>query len=180
MSNKEIQIKKVCNLYVNDWHFTTTILPHINNQITAKKKVITILENGIKDKIEEILSKMNLKEETNEKILQINWTSNKTCKYEKIEKQIEKEEKQIEKEEKEIEIIISGTKEYIENANKVVEKLISKTNLSKITIINCYELTKYQTIDEIVNSYEYILNTSGIEKTSEKFKLKSEENKNVI
>ena len=85
MENKEKIIKKVCSFYVNEWHLTTMMLPHINENITKNTQILTILENGIQEKVEELVSRMNLKEETKSKILSKNWTSNKMYKYDNIE-----------------------------------------------------------------------------------------------
>jgi len=75
MKNIENKVKRICDLYVNDWHLTTTLLPYINTQISKNTEIITILENGIIDNVKELLSKMNLNKATQDKILQIDWTS---------------------------------------------------------------------------------------------------------
>lgn len=169
----DTEIKKICGLYVNEWHLTTMILPYIHKTIKEKNKVITILENGIKDNILELLSKMNLDNKLNEKILEINWTSNKTCKYEEIKYQIQEQNK-------EIKIIVKGTTQYIKNANRNIEKLINEIKPKEVTIINCYDVSKYKNVNEILKQYEYIINTAGIRKVEEVFKLKNEKIDNVI
>lgn len=169
----DTEIKKICGLYVNEWHLTTMILPYIHKTIKEKNKVITILENGIKDNILELLSKMNLDNKLNEKILEINWTSNKTCKYEEIKHQIQEQNK-------EIKIIVKGTTQYIKNANRNIEKLINEIKPKEVTIINCYDVSKYKNVNEILKQYEYIINTAGIRKVEEVFKLKNEKIDNVI
>ena len=62
---------------------------------------------------------MNLNKATQDKILQIDWTST-IYKHSKIKNIIEEKQKIANK----IEIIIKGSKEYIENANKGIEKLL--------------------------------------------------------
>lgn len=159
--------EKICAFYVNDWHLTTMILPYMKRKIEEETKVITILENGIQDNIKEILSKMNLRKELEIKILEVNWTSSKIMKYSKIKEEIVKEAK----EGKNIEVLISGNKEYIELANKNIEKVIESTKTKgTIKIINCYEITEFNNVSEITKKHNYILNTSGVRKVEEVFK----------
>lgn len=165
MKEKENQIIRVCSFYVNDWHLTTMILPHIKRTIEKETKVLTILENGIENKVEELLSKMNLNPITQNKILEINWTSNPACKYSYIKNQIELMIDNIEQ----INIIVNGTKEYIEIANENIEKVMKNIKGKKVTIINCYEITKYKEINKILDKHDFVLNTSGIKEIEEVF-----------
>lgn len=165
MKEKENQIIKVCSFYVNDWHLTTMILPHIKRTIEENTKVLTILENGIKNKVEELLSKMNLNPITQNKILEINWTGNPACKYSYIKDQIESVIDNIEQ----INIIVNGTKEYIKVANKNIEKVIKNVIGKKITIIDCYETTNCKEINQILDKHDFVLNTSGIKEIEEVF-----------
>lgn len=166
MKNSEIKVNKVCGFYVNDWHLTTMILPHINKSIKKNENIITIMEKGIKQQIEELLSKMNLNENTQEKILTIDWTSKPACKYSNLKEEMEEKLKNSEK----LNIIINGTKEYIEIANLNIYKAIENLKLKEITIINCYEITKQSDIKDILNKHEFVLNTSGINKIENVFK----------
>lgn len=158
-------ISKVCSLYVDNWHLTTMLLPYVNKTVKKNEKVLTILEVGIKDKVEELLSKMNLKPETQNKILEINWTSNELCKYSKIVEQI----KTLANEIQTINIITTGTQSYKNNANRNIQKLLKEITNKKVTIIDCYDVTKYKEIDKILEKYEFVLNTSGIKKKEEIF-----------
>lgn len=177
MKDNKNQVRKICSFYVDDWHLTAMILPHINRTIKENKGVLTILENGIRNNIEELLSKMNLNLETQQQILEINWTSNTTCKYSKIKKELEEKAKFANK----IEIIVNGTEEYIEIANENIEKVIKNIEGKEIEIINCYETTKYKDITKILDKHELVLNTSGIKKIEEVFtNYKQEESSNSI
>ncbi len=165
MKEYENQIIKVCSFYVNDWHLTTMILPHIKRTIEENTKVLTILENSIKNRVEELLSKMNLNPITQNKILEINWTSSLICKYSDIKNKIESVASDIEQ----INIIVNGTEEYIEIANSNIEKVIKNVKGKKVTIINCYEVTKYKEINQILDKHDFVLNTSGIKNIEEVF-----------
>ncbi len=158
-------VTKVCSFYVNDWHLTTMLLPHINRTINENKKVLTILESGIKNNIEELISKMNLKPETQNKILEINWNNKPVCKYSEIKSEIEALLNDVQA----INIIVNGNEEYIDVANRNIDKVTKGIFGKEITTINCYEATKYNKIDNILNKHDFVLNTSGIKEISEVF-----------
>lgn len=165
MKEKENQIVRVCSFYLSDWHLITKILPYIKRTTEENSKVLTILEDSIKDKVEELISRMNLNPITQSKILEINWTGNPACKYSDIKKQIELVSNDIEQ----INIIVNGSKEYTEIANKNIEKLIENITGKKITIINCYENTNYEETNKILDKHDFVLDTSGIKNIEEVF-----------
>lgn len=165
MREKQNNVSRVCSFYVNDWHLTTMLLPHINRTINENKKVLTILESGIKNNIEELLSKMNLNQEMQDSILEINWNSTPICKFSEIKNQIELLLKDVQA----INIIINGNEEYMKIANKNIDKVIKSIIGKKVTIINCYEIAKYKDISTILDKYDLVLNTSGIKQIREIF-----------
>ena len=162
MKDKEIEIQKVCGFYVNDWHFTTMILPYVRKEIEGNKKVITFFQESMKAKVEEILSKMNLNKTFEKKILEINW---KQIKQEEIEQtlKLEKENMQmfniVENEDSETgkenmnmtnrlkeeikenrqmaDILVKGDNEFIETINEKIETAMKELGeIIQITIIN--------------------------------------------
>lgn len=165
MRENNSNVTKVCSFYVNDWHLTTMLLPHINRTINENKKVLTILESGIKNNIEELLSKMNLKEGIQNKILEINWNSRKVCKFKEIKSEIEVLLKDVQA----INIIVNGNEGYIEIANKNIDKVIKNICGKEITVINCYEIAKQKEINRILDKHDFVLNTSGIKEIGEVF-----------
>lgn len=166
MINSEIKVNKVCGFYVNNWHLTTMILPYINKSLKENRPIITIMEKGIKEEVRELLSRMNLNKDTKEEILNIDWTSKSICKYSKVKNEIEEKLK----DSKKLNIIINGTKEYIEIANQNMRKAIENLKFKEITIINCYEITKQSDVKEVLDNNEFVLNTSGINKIEDVFK----------
>ena len=76
MKDKQNQIIKIAGFYVDDWHLTAMILPHIHRTLEDKEEILTILERGIQNKIENLASKIHLTPQRYNKILAINWTSN--------------------------------------------------------------------------------------------------------
>lgn len=200
MKNKETQIQKVCGFYVNDWHFTTMILPYIRKEIEANKKVITFFKNSIKSNIEEILSKMNLNKTFEQRILEINW---KQIKQEEIEQtlKLEKENMQminiVENEDSETgkenmnmtnrlkeeikenrqmaDILVKGDNEFIETINEKIETAMKELGERiQITIINFYDLSQNNEINQITKQHEYVMNTAGMQKIEKETKQKKE------
>ncbi len=175
MKNNQNQITKIVGFYVDDWHLTAMLLPHIHRTLQKGTKVLTILENGIYNNIKELLSKMNLNDETNNKILEINWTSAPICKYQKIKEEILQKAKEVDN----IQIIVKGTDEYIEIANENIEKVTKEISGKEISIINCYETKEYKEIDNILDKHDRIINTSGIKQIEEIFTEYKKKEKNI-
>lgn len=167
------EVRKICGFYVNECHLTTMILPYIHKEIEKENSIITILQNGINKNIEEILSKMNLNEALQNSILNIDWKSTKNLKYAIVKKKIQN----ISKDKKDINILINGEKEYIETANKMIEKVINETNReTQINILNYYDVTEFSNVSEITKKHDFIINTAGIKRTDETHKLEEQKN----
>ena len=168
---KEISnVKKVCGFYVSSMHLVTMILPHIKNETNRDVKFETVLEYNLKENVSNVLSNLIINDKEKENFLNINWNSNKIQKYSNIEKRL----KNILENNKEINILVSGSRKYIEEANIIIEKFLKKNsnkiNQNKITIINCYEVREFDdNIREILDSHELIINTSGIHELGDIF-----------
>jgi len=168
---KEISnVKKVCGFYVSSMHLVTMILPHIKNETNRDVKFETVLEYNLKENVSNVLSNLIINDKEKENILNINWNSNKIQKYSNIEKKL----KSILEENNEIHILISGSRKYIEEANKIIQKFLNrnsnKIGNKKITIIDCYEVREFDdNIREILDSHEAIINTSGIHEIGDIF-----------
>ncbi len=163
-------VKKVCGFYVSSMHLVTMILPHIKNVTNRDVKFETVLEYNLKENVSNVLSNLVINDKEKQNILNINWKSNKIQKYSNIEKKL----KNILENNDEINILISGSRKYIEEANKIIEKFLNKNsnkiNQKKITIIDCYEVREFDdNIREILDIHELIINTSGIHKIEDIF-----------
>jgi len=167
---KEISnVKKVCGFYVSSMHLVTMILPYIKNETNKDVKFETVLEYNLKENVSNVLSNLIINDKEKENILNINWNSNKIQKYSNIEKRLKNIIGN-----KKTNILISGSKKYIEEANIIVEKFLNKNtnkiNKKKITIINCYEVREFDdNIREILDAHELIINTSGIHEIGDIF-----------
>ena len=61
---------------------------------------------------------------------------------------------------------VSGSKDYIDRVNQNVDKWVhahvDKLQQNKLKIINCYEVTEFNSsIHEILDAHDKILNTAG-------------------
>lgn len=156
MTQVDSKIKKVCSFYISDWHLVTMLLPNIDKKINKKITITTITETDLTEKIKTLLDKLRIKNK--ERILKINWNTKE------INKEIIKNND---------EIIVNGSIEYIEKINQQIEKIIKDNNEEfkdkELTIINCYDITKYQSkVKEIIEKHDKILNTAG-EKDKEEY-----------
>ena len=165
----EKKLEKLCSFYVSDWHLTTMILPYINSKIEKDVNVVPVLENKLEENIKILVEKLNLKNK--EKILSINWKNLDSIKYENIENKLNKEiNKNNKNNETEIIILVNGSKEYIEKNNSNIEKWLETSKISKLKIINFFEVTDFNNnIVEILSNHNKVFNTSGEKEISEVF-----------
>ena len=169
MKFQEKTLIKLCSFYVSDWHLVTMLLPYINQKINEQAKIATILEKDIKENVDTLVEKLNLKNK--EKILNLNWNKNEKIKIEKAE------------ENQEIIILINGSEEYIQKQNRKLSKYFqTHTIKNNIKIINCYEITEFNgSITEILDEHDKVLNTSGEKEITEVFEdYKRKEKKAVV
>ncbi len=156
MNKNQLTKEKTCALYASDYHFEMISLPYINKKIEENKEVIVLTENNLEETMKKLLSNMNLKEETKEKIFKINWKNDDLNKFKKIKNDIEQNKKMV--------IFIKGKENYIKNINKNIEKWTAKSN--QVKIIDCYDMEEISyKLDEIIDTYKNMLNTTGERKT---------------
>ena len=93
-------------------------------------------------------------------IMKIDWNDFELTKYSKIVDRIKVEDR-------DINIIVSGSKEYIENINIGINRLIENLNAKglrdkiNVTINNCYPVKEVLSVKEILDKHDLLLNTSG-------------------
>lgn len=152
MSKNQKTKEKLCTFYASDYHFEMISLPYIDKRIDNNKEIIILTENNLENTIKTLLSKMNLKEQKKEKILNIDWKNNDLNKFKRIKSDVE--------EEKDMVIFIKGKENYINNVNKNIEKWTK--NLRNVKIIDCYDIEEIgENLDKVMNKYEKILSTGG-------------------
>ena len=139
------QKEKICVLHASDEHLVTMLIPYIYEQIKEENKVITIFEKDFKKVAEKVLK--CIKEENEVKV---DW--NKT--------NINDLNLKLNQELNNSIIIISGENRFIENVNSLLKNINEN-----FIIINCFNIFKNEKrISKIVEEYENILTTQGIEK----------------
>lgn len=161
MENLKKSTEKLCSFYVSEWHLVTMILPYINKELNEKANITTILEKNIEENIRTLISKLNLKNE--KEILGIDWKASQGRKYSELDKKLNR---MIAKENYTNVIFVSGSKDYIDRVNQNVDKWVhahvDKLQQNKLKIINCYEVTEFNSsIHEILDTHDKILNTAG-------------------
>lgn len=148
-------IKKICNFYVSDWHLAVMLLPYINKEINKGTKITTVFQNNMKNNIETLVRKLNLKNE--KEILQIDWnTKNNSILERYIKENLSGGEENL--------FIINGDKEYVEKSNEKVIEYIGKNKTKKnfIKIVDCYEVEQNEEkMYNIIKMHDCVLNTSG-------------------
>ena len=150
--------KKVCAFYASDYHFEMVSLPYIDKKMKENDEIVILTENNLEGTVKKVLSKVNLKEDKKEEILNLNWKSEDSEKFQKIENNIKKNKNTV--------IFVKGKEKYIDKANENIDNLTQ--NDSNIKIINCYNIDEVgEKLDEITYQYNKILNTTG-EKDIEK------------
>ena len=152
MNKNQKTKEKTCAFYASDYHFEMISLPYINKKMEENKEVIVLTENNLEETMKKLLSNMNLKEGTKEKIFKINWKNDDLNKFKKIKNDIEQNKKMV--------IFIKGKENYIRNINKNIEKWTAKSN--QVKIIDCYDMEEISyKLDEIIDTYKNMLNTTG-------------------
>ena len=166
-----LNVKKVCSFYVNTVHLVAMIFPYINKELKTNAKFNNFLEHDLKNDVEKIAEKIMKKNNWIKNILKLNWERRENIKYGEIEKQLKEEINNYNK----LIIFIMGSRTYIENVNKNIEKCflknIKKIQGKNINIINCYEVGEFnENIKEILDAHSAVLNTAGIHEIAQVFK----------
>ena len=129
------RLEKTCCFYLSDLHLEMILVPYINERIEEEITIIT--NKDLKETLQILISKMNLKEENKEKILNLGWDGNDKIK-------------------ENSNIIIIGSREYINNKNEELK------NKNAISVLDCYDFEEVKdNVNSIVEEYENSLNTLG-------------------
>ena len=127
--------EKTCCFYVSEFHLEMILVPYINERIDENITILT--EKKLKETLEILISKINLKEENREKILKLGWNGD-----EKIKENSN--------------IIIIGSKEFIKNKKEELE------NKNILSVLDCYNFEEEKDdIENILKQYTNSLNTLG-------------------
>lgn len=139
---ENIQIKKICSFYVSEFHLGMILLPYISQKIERKEPILIVSEKNLLNSIKELVSKVNLKEEIKNQILNLKWNCSNI---------VEIKNKS--------NIILIGKEKFIEDKVKEIEE----KNINEIQIIDCYYFEEIKNkIQDIVEKHDRSLNTLGI------------------
>ena len=160
MRLEKINLKRTCSFYISEFHLSTLLLPYITDKVRRNIQVETFLEDSIKSNIEKVIRGINIEEYIKKDIMKIDWSNFELTKYSKIVDRIKIDDR-------DINIIVSGSKEYIESINISLNKLIETLNAKglrdkiNVTINNCYPVKEVLSVKEILDKHDLLLNTSG-------------------
>jgi len=133
VQNKKLE--KTCCFYVSEFHLEMILVPYIKEKINENITILT--EIKLKETLQILISRMNLTQESKEKILKLEWDGDKSIK-------------------ENSHVIIVGSNQYIEEKNKELE------NKNIASILHCYNFEEEkENINYISNQYKNILNTLG-------------------
>ncbi len=164
MEKNQMDVKKICCLYVSDWHLSVMLEAYINKQINKDVGITTILKKDVKKNMEKIVKILGKKKD--EKIMSIDYEKKEVISYDKIEKMIDSVIHN-----KELNIILDLDEQEQLKYDKYIEKYIEKKCLNNktIKIINCFEISSIKNnSSKIIKKHHSLLNTSG-EISIEKF-----------
>ena len=148
MITKEQYIKKTCLFCASDYHLEMILLPYIKERIDSSK-IIIFTENNLEDSVKVLLTKVNLDEKDKEKIKALNWKKTDDFKIEEINNIKNKN----------IIIVINGSGNYIELANRKIKNVLRRN----IEIVDCiHVLDSDIEITEISKKYDIFLNTQKL------------------
>ena len=158
-------IKKACSIYASNFHFATMIFPFVCRELNKSTTIRTILETDIQPNIFKIIENIGLNINEKNKIKEIDWRQSSG---EKIKTILELLEKDLDNKEN-VDLIICGTNIFIKKVNKVLDLWVKNniqrldTSKCRIKIINCYSFEQNKEFGEIINTYDYVLKTNGLE-----------------
>ena len=138
IANKETTEKKCC-FYASDFHLEMTIVPYINKKIEENKNVVIVTQNKLEETMKVLISRMNIN--NNKKLLDLDWNNSDISQI---------------KTRKNLVVIINGSKNFIDNKNREIKKLLGN---EPVEIVDCYNFDEIKDkIVEIRAEYNKVLN----------------------
>ncbi len=135
---------RICNLYIDKTHLSVTLFEYIKKEFVKGTKVIVVSQDDIRKDIKSIkkrfkekriCSKINYLNEIDEKAL--NKMSN-------------------------VSVIIQGDAEFVTKTERLLGEMFSNENI-KVNIVSCYNITQNINVPNVVEKYDKILSTNGVE-----------------
>lgn len=152
---------RICNLYIDKIHLSVTLFEYIKKEIDKGTRVIVVSQDDIRKDIKSIKKKFSEK---------------RVCS--KINYLNEIDQNALEKLEN-VSVIIQGDAEFVEKTERLFSEMFSNENI-KVNIVSCYNITQNINVPEVVDKYDKILSTNGIENIKSKQEEKNRQNNNFI
>ena len=141
---------KICTLYVNQMHLIVMLIPYIEKELEKGNKIVTILENDLREEVGTLVNKVNLPRKKKKGLKAINWNKTRLS-FEEIESI------------KDSVVLVNGSYDFIKDVNRIL-------NADNKKVINCFELGVFEENSrEILENHYKILNTLGEKDISEMF-----------
>lgn len=160
MKLEKITLRRTCSFYISNFHLSTLLLPYITNKVKNNTLIKTFFEEGIDENIRKVVKRINIEEYIKKEILKINWNKTEIINCSKVLNNINLENM-------DINIIVGGSKDYIENVNSYIKEYIESFNVKgmkyqiNLTINNCYPVKEVLNLKEVLDNHDLLLNTSG-------------------
>lgn len=135
---------RICNLYIDKMHLSVTLFEYIKKEITEGTKIIVVSQDDIRKDIKSIKKKFQ---------------ERKVCS--KIDYLNEISQKALEKLDN-VSVIIQGDADFVAKTERLFSEMVT-TNDIKINIVSCYNVMENIDVTKVVNKYDKILSTNGIE-----------------
>lgn len=144
------QLNKICSLYVNPMHLIVMLIPYIEKELEKGSKVVTILEDDLREEVGTLVNKVNLPKKKKKGLKAINWNKTRLS-FEEIESI------------KDSVVLVNGSYDFIKDVNRILKDDNRK-------VINCFKLETFEENSrEILENHCKILNTLGEKDISEMF-----------
>lgn len=141
---------RICSLYVNPMHLIVMLIPYIEKELEMGNKVVTVLENDLREEVGTLIDKVNLPRKKKKGLKAINWDKT-ILSFEEIDSI------------RDSVVLVNGSYEFIKNVNRSLNENNKK-------VINCFELAVFEENSrEILEEHCKILNTLGEKDISEVF-----------
>lgn len=135
---------RICNLYIDKMHLSVTLFEYIKKEIAEGAKIIVVSQDDIRKNIKSIKKKFEERKVCS-KIDYLNEISKKTL--EKLDN---------------VSVIIQGDADFVAKTEILFSEMVT-TNDIKINIVSCYNVMENIDVTKVVNKYDKILSTNGIE-----------------
>ena len=177
MDFQKKNVKNMCSFYASDVHLSMMLLPYLSKQMENGVIFETLLNEDLTESVKGLISKLNLKDEVKNKMLNINWNTTLI----NNEEQVDSFMKSLLKNKNTVSIILNGNNDEVQITNDFLNKWINTnkhlTQNKQITLISCFKAIEFKDkINDVIDKYDCSLNTSGEHDIKELFNIY----KNVI